>query len=175
MHIVIEKGTKLDVDQLAKLYDDLNDFLACNINYPGWRKGVYPTRKDAANAVASGTLYVAKSAEEIVGSIVLNHIPEPAYNKVKWNVDADYTSVFVVHTFAVHPTYLKSGVGTSLMNFAIHHCTNEHAKAIRLDVYENNTPAIRLYEKYGFTYVNKVDLGLGKYGLNHFYLYEKAL
>lgn len=175
MNIVIEKGTELDVDQLAQLYDDLNDFLARDINYPGWRKGVYPTREDAANGVANGTLYVAKSAGEIVGSIVLNHTPELAYETVNWNVTTDYSNIFVVHTFAVHPTYLKSGVGTSLMNFAIQHCMDEHAKAIRLDVYENNTPAIRLYEKLGFAYVDKVDLGLRKYGLNYFYLYEKEL
>lgn len=175
MNIVVEKGTKLDIDQLAQLYDDLNDFLECNINYPGWIKGIYPTREDAVNGVANGTLYVAKIARKVVGSIILNHTPEPAYSKAKWKINSDYSNVFVVHTFAVHPAYLKSGIGMNLMNFAIHHCINEHAESIRLDVYENNTPAINLYEKFGFKYVDTVDLGLGKHGLNHFYLYEKVL
>ena len=48
-------------------------------------------------------------------------------------------------------------------------------KAIRLDVYEQNTPAIRLYEKNGFQYITTVDLGLGDYGLHKFHLYEKIL
>lgn len=175
MNIVIKKGTKLDINQLTHLYDDLNDFLECNTNYPGWKKGVYPTREDAVNGVANGTLYVAKNAEKVVGSIILNHIPEPAYDKVKWKINADYSDVFVVHTFAVHPAYLKSGIGADLMSFAIHHCINEDAKSIRLDVYENNSPAIKLYEKFGFEYIDTVDLGLRKYGLDHFYLYEKVL
>jgi RimJ/RimL family protein N-acetyltransferase len=44
-----------------------------------------------------------------------------------------------------------------------------------LDVYEGNIPAISLYEKYGFKYIDTVDLGLGNYGLDWFRLYEKLL
>lgn len=175
MNLVVEKGTTSDIDQLAQLYDDLNDFLECNTNYPGWRKGVYPTREDAANGVANGSLYVARIAEKIVGSIVLNHEPEPAYNKAKWRIDADYSCIFVVHTFAVHPVSQKTGIGMCLMNFATRYCIDKLAKSIRLDVYEKNVPAIRLYEKCGFEYVDTVDLGLGQYGLDRFKLYEKLL
>lgn len=175
MNIVIEKGTELDIDLLGQLYDGLNDFLENSINYPGWKKGIYPTRENAVNGIAKGNLYVAKIAGKIVGSIILNHEPEPAYDKVKWGIHADYSSIFVVHTFVVHPMYLKSGIGMALMDFAVGNCIKEHAKAIRLDVYEKNLPAIRLYEKCGFKYVDTVDLGLGKYGLHYFKLYEKIL
>ncbi|MVB12731.1 Acetyltransferase (GNAT) family protein [Caprobacter fermentans] len=175
MDIVIEKGTEFDIDQLAQLYDDLNDFLAGSINYPGWIKGVYPIRENAVNGVTNDNLYVAKIAGKIVGSIILSHEPEPAYSKARWKIDSDYSSIFVVYTFVVHPDYLKNGIGTSLMDFAAQYCMAEHAKSIRLDVYENNVPAIKLYEKCGFEYIDTVDLGLGNYGLNHFKLYEKLL
>jgi ribosomal protein S18 acetylase RimI-like enzyme len=175
MDIIVKKGTESDIDPIAQLYDELNDFLASSINYPGWIKGVYPVREDAANGIADGGLYVAKAAGKAVGSLILSHKPEPAYSQVKWGIDADYSSIFVVYTFAVHPVYLKKGIGTGLMNFAIRHCKNEQAKSIRLDVYEKNVPAIKLYEKCGFKYVDTVDLGLGEHGLNHFKLYEKLL
>jgi len=175
MDIVFEKGTEFDIDQLAQLYDNLNDFLASSINYPGWIKGVYPIRENAINGVANGNLYVAKNAGKIVGSIILSHEPESAYSKAKWKIEADYSNIYVIYTFVVHPAYLKNGIGMKLMNFATQHCTNKHAKSIRLDVYEKNMPAIRLYEKCGFEYIDTVDLGLGKYGLNHFKLYEKLL
>lgn len=42
-------------------------------------------------------------------------------------------------------------------------------------VYENNLPAISLYEKCGFKYIDTVDLGLGNYGLDWFKLYEKVV
>ena len=176
MNITIEKGTKFDIEKIVQLYDDLNDFLESGINYPGWIKGIYPNREDAEAGVAKGTLYVAKIAEEIVGSIILNHGPEPAYSKADWkDKNVDYSGIFVIHTFAVHPSHLKNGIGMELMNFANCHAIHEGATSIRLDVYENNAPAIRLYEKCGFEYVDTVDLGLGRYGLHHFKLYEKVL
>ena len=45
--MVIEKGVHADIDELAQLYDDLNDFLDSDINHPGWIKGVYPGRQNA--------------------------------------------------------------------------------------------------------------------------------
>lgn len=175
MNIIIEKGTRYDIDQLEQLYDDLNDYLEAGINYPGWRKGIYPAREDAVTGVANDNLYVAKDAGKIVGSLILSHEPESAYHKVHWGIDADYSDIFVIYTFAVHPEYLKNGVGMALMDFAVQHGMKEHAKAIRLDVYEKNLPAVRLYEKCEFKYVDTVDLGLGNYGLHCFKLYEKLL
>ena len=61
------------------------------------------------------------------------------------------------------------------MDFSIEHSIKLGAKSIRLDVYEGNIPAIKLYEKCGFKYIDTVDLGLGNYGLNWFRLYEKML
>ena len=47
MKFTIEPGTSADIDELEKLYDELNDYLAATTNYPGWIKGVYPVREDA--------------------------------------------------------------------------------------------------------------------------------
>ena len=42
MKFIIEPGTSADINELEKLYDELNDFLAATINYSGWIKGSYP-------------------------------------------------------------------------------------------------------------------------------------
>ncbi|MDF2881389.1 MAG: acetyltransferase [Clostridiaceae bacterium] len=62
-----------------------------------------------------------------------------------------------------------------LMEFADEYSIKSKARSIRLDVYEKNIPAITLYEKCGFKYIDTVDLGLGNYGLDWFKLYEKIL
>lgn len=174
MNINIEIGEESNIDELEKLYDDLNDYLANGINYPGWRKGVYPIRENAVIGIKNKNLYVAKHNGTIAGAIILNHEPEKAYHTAKWKMDCDYSEVFVIHTFAVHPKFMKAGVGKALMNFAEELSGRLKIKAIRLDVYEGNTPAITLYEKCGFTYIATVDLGLGEYGLQWFKLYEKV-
>ncbi|NMM62548.1 GNAT family N-acetyltransferase [Clostridium sp. P21] len=175
MNITFDLGKTNDIDELEQLYNDLNDYLAKGVNYPGWIKGVYPVRQNAIDGVKQGNLYTAKHNGKIIGSIILSHEPETAYYKAKWEFESDYSDIFVVHTFVVHPDFLKCGVGKSLMDFSIEHSIKAQIKSIRLDVYEGNIPAIRLYEKCGFKYIDTVDLGLGSYGLNWFRLYEKLL
>lgn len=175
MDITIELGQSNDIDELEQLYNDLNDYLAEGVNYPGWVKGIYPVREDAIDGIEHGNLYVAKHNGKIVGSIILNHAPEPAYHKAKWAFESDYSDVFVIHTFAVHPNFLKCGVGKALMDFSVECAIKSHVKSIRLDVYEGNIPAIKLYEKCGFKYIETVDLGLGNRGLDWFKLYEKLI
>lgn len=175
MNLIIELGKITDINELEQLYDDLNDYLAEGVNYPRWLKGVYPVRQNATLGVANSNLYVAKYNKKIVGSIILNHEPESAYYNAKWGFEFDYSNVFVVHTFVVHPDFLKCGVGKTLMDFSVEHSIKSNMKSIRLDVYQKNIPAIKLYEKCGFKYVDTVDLGLGNYGLDWFKLYERLL
>jgi len=175
MDIIIELGKEKDIDELEQLYNDLNDYLEKEINYPGWKKGIYPVRQNAIDGIKHCNLYIAKYNGKIVGSLILSHEPEPAYYEVKWNFESDYSDVFVVYTFVVHPNFLKCGVGKALIDFSIEHSIKSHVKSIRLDVYEGNIPAIKLYEKCGFKYIDTVDLGLGNYGLNWFKLYEKSI
>ena len=67
MDIVIELGNETDIDELEQLYNDINDYLASTVNYPGWLKGVYPTREDAVKGVLNQTLYVAISKARLWG------------------------------------------------------------------------------------------------------------
>lgn len=175
MKFIIESGTAADIDELEKLYDDLNDYLSATINYPGWIKGVYPVRECAVDGVQNNTLYVVRHNGKIAGSIILDHHPDEAYNNVRWKIDADYSHVFVIRTFVVHPSFLKMGVGCALMDHSFELARQTGMKSIRLDVYENNLPAISLYEKCGFEYIDTVDLGFGNYGLDWFKLYEKLV
>lgn len=175
MEIQIRKGTSHDIDDLEELYNVLNDALEKGVNYPGWKKGVYPIRDDAEQGIENGTLYVAVLKDNIVGTIILNHEPEEAYKEIKWGFEFDYSDVFVVHTFLVHPEYKQRGVGKQLMDFAEQYAKDTNIKSIRLDVYEGNLPAIQLYRKCGFQYKGNVDLGLEGIGLKWFQIYEKMV
>lgn len=171
----IEKGTVSDISELETLYDNLNDYLSANINYPGWIKGIYPVRDTAEKAIEEGSLYVLRKGNIIAGSIILNHEPETAYYNVKWGIDVTYDKIFVVRTLVVHPCFMKQGIAKKLMDFAKELAVLANIKAIRLDVSVDNTPAINLYEQSGYTYVGTVDLGLPYDHLKWFKLYELIL
>ena len=101
--------------------------------------------------------------------------PDKAYENVKWKIALDSSHIFVIHAFVVHPSFLKIGVGHALMDYSLELAQSSGIKSVRLDVYEKNLPAISLYEKCGFEYIDTVDLGLGHYGLEWFKLYEKII
>lgn len=171
----LEKAALADLDELELLYDSICDYLDEHTNYPGWRKGLYPDRETARTGIEEQCLYVVRSGGRIAGTVILRHEAEPAYEKADWHVDLDYSGIFVIYTLAVHPDFLHQGMGSRLMESVVEYSKNCGMKAIRLDVYKNNIPAMKLYEKFGFEHIDTVDLGLGCYGLDLFELYQKIL
>ena len=83
MDIIFVLGKANDIDELEQLYNDLNDYLAKGVNYPGWIKGIYPVRQNAIDEVKNNNLYVAKHNGKIIGSIILSNEPEPEYYNAK--------------------------------------------------------------------------------------------
>lgn len=169
---LIEKATLEDINELEELYNSLNDHLEATINYPGWKKGIYPVRETAVNGIRENNLFVLRIDDEIAGSIILNHLQEDAYRKANWGIDVKNEDVIVIHTFVVNPKYMKKGVGQKLIDFSKEFCLKNGFKTIRLDVSIKNNPAIALYEKSDFKYVDTVDLGLNIPDLIWFRLYE---
>jgi len=173
--MIIEQATLADIDEVATLYDAVIDHLNGGVNYPGWQKGLYPTRATAETAAANGTLFVAREDGAIIGSVVLSHRPEEAYDEARWGIDASYDDIIVIHTLCVRPNTLKQGIARRLMEFARQHASEHTMKSIRLDVFEGNAPAIALYEKCGYRCVGTVDLRLNFPGLKWYRLYELIL
>jgi ribosomal protein S18 acetylase RimI-like enzyme len=171
----IGHATEEDLDEMESLYNSLHDHLQTNTNYPGWIRGVYPTRETAAVGINNNTLFLLKIKNEIAGSMILNHAPEDAYAKATWGIDINYENIIVIHSLAVHPKYSKRGIGKLLMDYAKTYSIEQKMKAIRLDVSIHNTPAIKLYEESGYQYVATIDLGLNIPNLIWFHFYEMIL
>jgi len=175
MDIIFAQGQWEDVNQVSGLYDDICKYLSENINYPGWKKDVYPDRQTAMDGISGGSLYTVKYGDSLIGSFIIRHKPKTAYHSAKWLTDSDYRYIYVIYTLAVHPDYLNQGSGEKILSFVSNLGVKMGMKSIRLDVYAGNYPAARLYEKSGFQYIDTVDLGLAEYGLKNFRLYEKIL
>ena len=156
----IMRAVASDIDEIERLYDALIDHLVRGTNHPHWRKGIYPVRQTAEDALADGHLFVMKIGEEIAGTTVLSHRPEEAYAQLQWGIEADYADVIVIHTLAVHPHWMKRGIARELMIYAEQHARAGGMKAIRLDVVGDNAPAIALYEGCGYTFRGLFDLGI---------------
>ena len=73
MKMNIELARATDVNEIEALYGAVVDDLLANVNYPGWKKGIYPTRDEAIFGIEKKELYVMRQNDQIVGSIVINH------------------------------------------------------------------------------------------------------
>ncbi|WP_086350394.1 GNAT family N-acetyltransferase [Candidatus Enterococcus clewellii] len=175
MTIHLALANQADVDELDQLYDTTIDYLNQHTNHPGWKKNLYPVRETAITGIKEKNLYIVRKDEQIIGTIILNHHPEPAYDQATWAIEATSKEILVVHTFVVHPDFSNQGIGEQMLLAACELAKDKKMKAIRLDVYRRNEPAIRLYERCGFHYVDTVDLGLSEHGLDRFKLYERVL
>ena len=92
----IRKGTARELDELAALYNAVCGALEAGINYPGWRRDIYPTREDAERGVAAGELYVAVEQGAIVGTMILRQGQEPGYRTARWGRElTDSDGVYV--------------------------------------------------------------------------------
>ena len=169
MELLIRKALPQDLDAVAALYGAVCDYLADKPCNPGWRRDAFPAEADAAWYLAADGLYIARYGSKTAGSIALTASP---------NAEADQggtDGIFYLHAVAVHPNNLRCGVGSAMLGFIAQEAARRGARALRLYVWEGNTPAIQAYEKNGFVRRGREDVGLGEFGLEWFFLYEKRL
>jgi hypothetical protein len=83
------------LDEIENLYNAVNDFNKSNINYPGWKKGVYPVRETAIIGINNNGLFVLRLNNKILGTVILSNEPEIAYKDVTWGIKAEYKDIIV--------------------------------------------------------------------------------
>lgn len=171
----IRIATIEDLHDIEKLYDDLNKYLEEEVNYCGWKRGIYPTKETALLGIKNNSLYLLKIDEEIAGAVIIDQNQDKAYSNVDWNTEVDPDKIMVVHTLAINPKYMKCGVGYELMEFVKQYSRDLGKMSVRLDVSIENTPAINLYEKCGYDYIGTVELSFKGLDSVWFRLYELNL
>ena len=70
--------------------------------------------------------------DQIVGSIVINHVQEENYQLAAWKIDAQDHEVYVIHTLAVHPQFKGLKIAQKLLEYADELAKNNGVKTIRL-------------------------------------------
>jgi GNAT superfamily N-acetyltransferase len=110
---------------------------------------VYPDRATIAADEAEGALWIAADeAGRIVGMIVLNDFQNVEYVGIDWTIAA--ARVGVVHRLVVHPSVQRRGLAVEMMQFAERKAQELGYDVIRLDAFEHNPTALRLYQRLGY-------------------------
>lgn len=155
-----------DLDVLASLYAQAVKYLESHVNYPKWHSD-YPCRDSIRSCIQAGTQFICTENGCPVGAVVLNEEPGVRYEAVSWASSLRQGEYLVLHTLAVSPVCYGQGVGSTMHPI----CPQKW-----LQGYPSGCgPAIRLYEKTGFTYAGTADLLRGIEDIPLFDLYELNL
>lgn len=145
-----KKAAPEDLDRVADIYDRILTEEEAGRATIGYRRGVYPTRQTAEDALKRGDLFVEMEDDVIVGTGIINQIQVDVYAGAPWACDAAEDEVMVFHTLVIDPRYRGKGYGTGFIGFYESYALEHGCHELRIDTNERNRVARNLYRKLGF-------------------------
>ena len=163
---MIRLATPADLPQAADIYEEILLQDEQGPVYTNWQRGKYPTIDTARQALEAGILW---------GVVNLNSIQLPEYDAIPWSIPAAPEEVGVIHTLCIRPSCAGRGLARQMVAFCEEEARRQGRKVIRLDTWEGNLPANRMYPTLGYRYAGQAEfffMGFVRENLN---CYEKAL
>lgn len=150
-----------DVDLIEDIYNEHFNHEIEHGAFTVFKKGVYPTKKDAIKAINTGELYVYEGNDNIAGTIMVDNVQPVEYSEINWGNALRDDEVMVIHLLMVRPSMAGKGIASSLVKYAMKLAKNNSCKALRLDTGSQNIPAVSLYKKLGFQIVATCSMKVG--------------
>lgn len=145
---MIRPANTNDMEAIENAYNEHFEYELEHGAFTVFKKNVYPTRKDAENALKNHSLYVYVRESEVCGSIVIDNKQPSEYRNICWKSRCLDKEVMVIHLLMVRPSMSGKGIATALIKYAIELAQSASCKALRLDTGSQNIPAVCI-ERWG--------------------------
>ena len=172
---MIRKAAAADLPQIGAIYEAIFDREDQGPVYTNWLRGTYPTVDSARQVLETGTLYVGEEDGVLWGVVNLNGIQLPEYDKIPWSLPAEREEVGVIHTLCIHPDQSGKGYAKQMAAFCEETARAQGKTVIRLDTWEGNAPANRLYPSLGYRFAGSTEFFFQGYIHEILNCYEKKL
>ena len=139
-----------DLDAVCAIYDAVHTEEEAGRAVIGWRRGVYPTRDTAAQALPRGELYVLEADGRVAAAGIINRRQMDAYALGDWKIPAAPEQVLVLHTLVVDPARAGHGLGPCFAEQYEALARRLGCRALRIDTNARNERARRLYKRLGY-------------------------
>ena len=173
---MIRLASAADLPAIAEIYDAI---LAREESggpvYTNWQRGKYPTVDTARQALDDGTLYVGEDAGLLWGVVNLNDVQLPEYGDIPWTIPAERDQVGVIHTLCIHPAQTGRGLARRMVDFCEEEARRQGRTVMRLDTWEHNLPANRMYPALGYRFAGATEFFFQGFVHEILNCYEKAL
>mgnify|MGYP000802467617 FL=1 len=111
----------------------------------------------------------------MASAMILNHECNDGYQDITWPAALPPASITLIHALGVHPEYAGQHIGRRMVEFAADKAKTAGQKALRLDVLKGNTPAEKLYTRFGFQSRSVVRMYYEDTGWTDYEVYEYLL
>lgn len=140
-----------DLEAVTDFYHEMIDAMAGTDFDVLWVRDEHPTDEFIAEAIADGRLFIGTVDDEIACGLAVDQDPAPGFENVPWQVDVPVEDTWIVHIVATLPAHHGKGYAGQLIKGALDAAKEAGIKSVRLDTFDHNARARRLYEKAGFT------------------------
>ena len=171
----IRPATAADIPAITAIYDAILDREEAGPVYTNWQRGKYPTADTARQALKAGTLYVGEENGFLWGVVNLNGIQLPEYDVIPWTIPAERDRVAVIHTLCIHPAASGQGRAKQMVAFCEEESRRQGKTVMRLDTWEGNLPANRMYPALGYRYAGAAEFFFQGFIREILNCYEKVL
>ena len=185
--MIVRTASVDELPQIEAMYADIVDAMQDTPLDVWWQMGSHPSHEMLLDAASNGNLLVAvdeesdkrdvadvgdsatETANPVLGACILNGVQGVDYGIIDWDVLCTDAEVNVLHLLGVSPAARGRGVGRAIIDRATAMATERGMKSLRLDTFDNNTPAIALYRSCGFTDhgVHEIHVGRGLIHASH--------
>ena len=172
---MIRKAAAADLPGIGEIYEAIFVQEARGPAYTNWLRGTYPTVDSARQVLEAGTLYVGEEDGVLWGVVNLNGVQLPEYDEIPWSIPAEREAVGVIHTLCIHPRQSGRGRARQMAAFCEETARVQGKSVIRLDTWEGNVPANRLYPSLGYRFAGATEFFFQGYIRETLNCYEKAL
>lgn len=152
---MIRKAKERDIEKISQTYEDLLLYEQEHGSNSNWRLGIYPTKEIPLEHIPKGDMYVLEKENEICASMILNSEQPAEYQKINWLYTAPQEQTLVIHTLCIPPQRAGRGYARQMLKFAVEQAKAQGCKVIRLDTWEGNAPAAKLYRKNRFRFAGQ--------------------
>lgn len=147
---MIREARPVDLDAIAKIYDNIHAAEESGRVKIGWISGVYPVRETAEEAIRRRDMFAFEENGAIKAAAIINKTQVDVYKGANWSFEAEDDEVCVLHTLVVDPACSGGGIGRRFVEFYEKYALSRGCAVLRIDTNEINSAARHLYAKLGY-------------------------
>ena len=167
----IEKALMKDLKDIEELYNEAITTLYSKEIYQ-WNF-TYPNKDLYKSSIKDGNMYLFKIDEKLIGAAILDEEQSIEWNIIDWKYKEG--KYLVIHALVVEPKHQGKGYGKQILNMCEKIAIDEGYKSIRLDVFPENSVAVKLYENNDYEKAGEVKYDFKPVDKERFYCYEKKI